>query len=548
MSNKSFRDWSIQSDIKILDKFMEDYEFSMARSELKTAQDAISRLLKKLNGEGDLEAWVQSKITKAADYIDTVADYLDSGESETTRTTKEEWSEKYKRSIDCNHPKGFSQRAHCQGKKKKVHEENKPVSFEVGAKKLSGAQQKLHAMTPKQRGELPQQMVKKLIGGTDLPPMDLNRRDKKESVDICDADGNTFATVIDLISGSEDKFKGYTEPVSEHCGCEDTAVEELEMGLKKLKDTSYDSIDHLMRGIMKEHGLTAKQLHNAFVDKHDRTPDTWIKELREETASGDSSLHDWFTKSKSSDGKPGWVQLGGKYAGKPCAKQEGQTTKPKCGSSKMAAEMSPEEENAAARRKRREDPNPDRKGKAKMVATHEAAGEKDACYKKVKRRFKVWPSAYASGALVQCRKKGAANWGTKSEEATPETNKFVEMRFCPLCNKNEKRHECSYGPRVWDQYSVKNLDQVITDRRSQFLGMREDYQKIQSSGRSYTILFSWRGRSMQTMQMFFPSPKNPTKNDIAMQLEKVYPGARVLSYYPSIADPTKPIIMIQTKE
>ena len=44
--------------------------------------------------------------------------------------------------------------------------------------------------------------------------------------------------------------------------------------------------------------------------------------------SGDSSLHDWFNKSKSSDGKKGWVQLGGKYAGKPCAKQPGQKTKP----------------------------------------------------------------------------------------------------------------------------------------------------------------------------------------------------------------------------
>jgi hypothetical protein len=31
----------------------------------------------------------------------------------------EKWSNKYKRSIDCNHPKGFSQRAHCQGRKKK---------------------------------------------------------------------------------------------------------------------------------------------------------------------------------------------------------------------------------------------------------------------------------------------------------------------------------------------------------------------------------------------------------------------------------------------
>ena len=41
----------------------------------------------------------------------------------------------------------------------------------------------------------------------------------------------------------------------------------------------------------------------------------------------------------------------------------------------------------------------------------EAAGEKDACYHKVKARYKIWPSAYASGALTQCRKKGAKNWG-----------------------------------------------------------------------------------------------------------------------------------------
>lgn len=41
--------------------------------------------------------------------------------------------------------------------------------------------------------------------------------------------------------------------------------------------------------------------------------------------------------------------------------------------------------------------------------------KKDACYYKVKAGAKVWPSAYASGRLVQCRKKGAANYGNKSE-------------------------------------------------------------------------------------------------------------------------------------
>ena len=47
-----------------------------------------------------------------------------------------------------------------------------------------------------------------------------------------------------------------------------------------------------------------------------------------------------------------------------------------------------------------------------MRAKEFVSEKKDACYNKVKSRYKVWPSAYASGALVQCRKKGADNWGT----------------------------------------------------------------------------------------------------------------------------------------
>ena len=205
--------------------------------------------------------------------------------------------------------------------------------------------------------------------------------------------------------------------------------------------------------------------------------------------SGDSSLRDWFKKSKSSDGTPGWVQLGGKYAGKPCAKQPGQKTKPKCGSSKMKRNLNKKEEEIAFRRKNTEDSNPNRKGKAINVKTEETIdqgfrrlfkekcwdgytqkgmkkkgkklvpncvkeeektadkdydkdgklespvqeykgskdkaikkamkegkGEKDACYKKVKSRYSVWPSAYASGALVKCRKVGAANWGNKTKK------------------------------------------------------------------------------------------------------------------------------------
>ena len=58
------------------------------------------------------------------------------------------------------------------------------------------------------------------------------------------------------------------------------------------------------------------------------------------------------------------------------------------------------------------------------------ATKKDACYNKVKSRYKVWPSAYASGALVKCRKVGAKNWGNKSRQKKSAGGEvtFVEAR------------------------------------------------------------------------------------------------------------------------
>ena len=66
---------------------VKDEEYSMARSELKTIDDAVQKLMMKVGkGEGNLEAWVQSKITKAADYIDTAADYVAGGEMEESKS------------------------------------------------------------------------------------------------------------------------------------------------------------------------------------------------------------------------------------------------------------------------------------------------------------------------------------------------------------------------------------------------------------------------------------------------------------------------------
>lgn len=145
-----------------------------------------------------------------------------------------------------------------------------------------------------------------------------------------------------------------------------------------------------------------------------------------ESKTGDKGLHDWFNKSKSSDGKRGWVQIGGPFAGKPCARQPGQKSTPKCGSSKMKASLSNEKEDTAFRRKNRQDPNqPNKTGGAKPTNVPTEAkdkkgknsGKKDACYRAVKATYDVFPSAYASGALVQCRNKGIENWNkTKKED------------------------------------------------------------------------------------------------------------------------------------
>ncbi len=58
----------------------------------------------------------------------------------------------------------------------------------------------------------------------------------------------------------------------------------------------------------------------------------------------------------------------------------------------------------------------EKRKKRKKKKKKKSSGKKDACYNKVKSRYKVWPSAYASGALVKCRKVGAANWGNKSKK------------------------------------------------------------------------------------------------------------------------------------
>lgn len=158
--------------------------------------------------------------------------------------------------------------------------------------------------------------------------------------------------------------------------------------------------------------------------------------ITEEIRQLEENLRDWF--------KEKWVRFGpdGKIRGD-CARGSESEGKPKCLPQAKAHALGKKGRASAAARKRRQDPDADRRGAAINVATKKRVKEsaescphcggplyeygslmekKDACYYKVKASAKVWPSAYASGRLVQCRKKGASNYGNKSESAVTESN------------------------------------------------------------------------------------------------------------------------------
>jgi len=109
----------------------------------------------------------------------------------------------------------------------------------------------------------------------------------------------------------------------------------------------------------------------------------------------------------------------------------------------------------------------------KVAARKKKSGKKDACYHKVKSRYDVWPSAYASGALVKCRKAGAKNWGnSKKEEIELEeiylTEEFEEhMMYDPKTGesiKAEKEEDhTKYAEKGWTHVDPKKLEKVLKD-------------------------------------------------------------------------------------
>jgi len=199
----------------------------------------------------------------------------------------------------------------------------------------------------------------------------------------------------------------------------------------------------------------------------------------------EGSLHKWFKGSKSKDGKGGWVNV---VTGGTCASDKPGEGTPKCVSSAKRASMSKAERLSAARRKKKADPGQQQKSgaakptyvstdKKKMkkeeVEVTEAkdkkgkgSGTKDDCYHKVKSRYSVWPSAYASGALVKCRKVGAANWGNKSESVDysnwRDDFKAMNYEFIDLIKPEPLNNEqIDEGQKCWKGYEKKGTKKMF---------------------------------------------------------------------------------------
>ena len=106
--------------------------------------------------------------------------------------------------------------------------------------------------------------------------------------------------------------------------------------------------------------------------------------------------------------------------------------------------------------------------KRKKKKKKKGAKKKDACYRKVKRSAKVWPSAYASGRLVQCRKVGAANYGNKSkkEESLREEFETHDM-YNPKTGekfvaKKEQDHK-DMSAKGYTHIDPKRIEKVLRD-------------------------------------------------------------------------------------
>jgi len=323
----------------------------------------------------------------------------------------EGWSQKYKSSINCSHPKGFSQKAHCAGKKK----HNESIEMEMtcpdcGMCETHINQENLDEACWKGYHK---EGNKKMFGKT-YPNCVKNE-------DIAENDLDKYKKYIRPVVKTEPKIERTTNPAgrtTDHVEYKVTSPtgEIHRYKSKKQAQEHFDSFKQ--QGVAEGSTETTQQQQvRAAISKglevHKQKGDAEYKtRLDRSNKVGTVPGHYFDNTGYASDkltgidsidpdgtvvtslndtDAEGWVKKLATLGGMPGVKTRALQS-PTTSSRSLAEESCPH-------------------CGGEMVSEELMNEKKDACYYKVKSRYSVWPSAYASGALVKCRNKGASNWG-----------------------------------------------------------------------------------------------------------------------------------------
>ena len=226
-------------------------------------------------------------------------------------------------------------------------------------------------------------------------------------------------------------------------------------------------------------------------------------------SSKESSLRDWFKRKGAKGKKGGWVDCNapdGKGGYKSCGRSKGEKRKkyPACrptpGACKERGRGKSWGKKGSKKKRKNESMDltteeirimiveelqkvlDEKKGKRrarKKKAKKKA--KRDACYHKVKRRYKVWPSAYASGALTKCRKVGAANWGNKSKKKKKKNESIEEEVIQEKKNCGCGQDPCKTYGKVNEEFKKHDMYDPKTGKKK-VASVEKDHNVLAKKG------------------------------------------------------------------
>ena len=359
-----------------------DHEPEMIRSQLKTAGRASKRIEKHSRKKDNFKAWVQSKITKASDYLDTAADYLDS------KDVKEASSPAQQAAIAINMKE--------KGKKPKSMSEGSLRSWFKGSKSKDGKGGWVNVTTGGTcASDEPGEGVPKCVSRSkyeSMTPAERRSASRRKKSKDKGQQSKTNAAKPTYVATDKPKKKMKEEFVSLPLQLEVPQNDgEFKLGLMFRESLEQD---RGMLFVFENTDQYSFHMKNTFIplDIAFINEEGIIESIKELDPMNPIPVYPDGEIRYAVEVNRGWFAENGVVVGD------------------ILLEDIEEEEIITEVK--------DKKGKG--------SGTKDACYHKVKSRYSVWPSAYASGALVKCRKVGAANWGNKSEEVKVSGENLIE--------------------------------------------------------------------------------------------------------------------------